>query len=211
MSQQAFPIAYLPPISYVAYFMAASSPVIDLYEHWPKRTYRNRAEIASPKGRYRLSVPVSKDRHHTPVREVKISYKENWQQNHWRAIRSFYSNSPYFLYYESEIKPFYEKKYDTIANLNVELLRKLFVLLNINQPVATSSGYLEKEAIDYDYRDFFNQQKDHVLIPEYIQVFEDRLPFLHNLSVIDLLFNLGPEATVYLENLAAKIRNYYSG
>ncbi|MCF8307746.1 MAG: WbqC family protein [Bacteroidales bacterium] len=211
MSQQAFPIAYLPPISYVAYFMAASSPVIDLYEHWPKRTYRNRAEIASPKGRYRLSVPVSKDRHHTPVREVKISYKENWQQNHWRAIRSFYSNSPYFLYYESEIKPFYEKKYDTIVDLNVELLRKLFVLLNINQPVATSSGYLEKEAIDYDYRDFFNQQKDHVLIPEYIQVFEDRLPFLHNLSVIDLLFNLGPEATAYLENLAAKIYHYYSG
>ncbi|MCF8231028.1 MAG: WbqC family protein [Bacteroidales bacterium] len=208
---QAFPIAYLPPISYVAYFMAASSPLIDIYEHWPKRTYRNRAEIASPKGRYRLSVPVSKDKHHTPVREVKISYKENWQQNHWRAIRSFYSNSPYFLHYESEIKPFYEKKYDTIAELDLELMQQLFDLMNIDQPVITSSGYIEKEDVDYDYRDFFNQQKDHVLIPEYIQVFEDRSPFLHNLSVIDLLFNLGPEATTYLENLAAKIRNYYSG
>lgn len=211
MKLQAFPIAYLPPIDYVAHFMASPNPVIDIHEHWPKRTCRNRAEIASPKGRYRISIPVSKKAHHTPVKEVTISYKENWQQNHWRAIKSFYSNSPYFFFYEQEIKPFFEKKFKTIAELDLALMHQLFGLLNLNKTIQTSSVYLEKTSVAYDYRNYFNHSKEVVLIPEYIQVFEDRQPFLHNLSVLDLLFNLGPEAGNYLANLADKITESYSG
>lgn len=209
--QQAFPIAYLPPVNYVAYYMAASNPVIDLYEHWPKQTYRNRADIASPQGPYKLSVPVTKKAHHTPVCQVGISYREDWQQNHWRAIKSFYNSSPYFLFYEPELRPFFERQYQTIDQLDLALLHKLFALLDISVPIQTSSKYLEREEIDYDFRDFFNQKKDNVLIPEYIQVFEDRQPFLNNLSVIDLLFNLGPEAATYLKRLAKHISDYYSG
>lgn len=211
MRKQAFPIAYLPPIDYLAHFWAAPNPVIDIYEHWPKRTIRNRAEIASPKGRYLLSVPVSKDKHHTPAKDVRISYKENWQVNHWRAIKSFYSNSPYFLYYEQEISYFFEYQYNSITTLDLELMNTLLELMNIDKQITTSSAYLEKKEISHDLRDYFNHKKDKILVPDYIQVFEDRQPFLHNLSILDLLFNLGPEARTYLENLAHKLRNCYSG
>ncbi len=211
MKAQAFPLAYLPSIDYVAHFMAASNPVIDQWEHWPKRTYRNRAEIASPKGRYRISVPVTKKEHHTPANEVLIAYRENWQLNHWRAIKSFYSNSPYFLFYEQEIHQHFMRKYKTIAELDIKLMETLLKLLGISKSIETSSEYLKSKNLDLDFRNYFNHSKDRVFVPKYIQVFEDRQPFLHNLSVIDLLFNLGPEAAGYLQQLAEKLRAYYSG
>jgi len=211
LRKQAFPIAYLPPIDYLAHFLAAPNPVIDIYEHWPKRTLRNRAEITSPKGRYMLSVPVSKDKHHTPAKNVRISYREKWQVNHWRAIKSFYSNSPFFLFYEQDIKYFFEHNYDRIIDLNLELMKTLLELLNINKEVPASYAYIEKNEISHDLREYFNHTKDTVLVPKYIQVFEDRQPFLHNLSILDLLFNLGPEAETYLENLADKLSRRYSG
>jgi len=169
-------------------------------EHFPKQTYRNRANIYSPDGVLALVVPVIKgSKNHTKIKDVKISYDFNWQRLHWLSLQACYRRSAYFEYYEDEFSAFYEKHFPFLFDYNEQLLQ--FILRAIKLPL--SPGYTQSYEAAYphikDFRNTFNPKKERDFNQKpYFQVFEERKGFLGNLSIVDLLFNQGPQSINYL-------------
>jgi hypothetical protein len=193
-----FPIFYLPPVTYFsALNMHNLNFIIEKNEHFPKQTFRNRASIASPNGVLDLIVPVVKGaKVHTPVKDVKISYDFKWQRLHWLSLEACYRSSAYFEYYEDEMAPFYEKKYNFLLDYNLDLLNWIFKQLK-QIPIYTFTSEYDKEYTnDLDYRTQLNNKKYLSELPakKYFQVFSDRNDFLPHLSIVDLLFNQGPQS-----------------
>ncbi|HEY2582503.1 MAG TPA: WbqC family protein, partial [Mucilaginibacter sp.] len=166
----------------------------------PKQTYRNRANIYSPDGILALTVPVVKgSKTHTKIKDVKISYDFDWQRLHWLSLQACYRRSAYFEYYEDELVIFYEKKYPFLFDYNEQFLQ--FILSKIKMQV--SLNYTESFEDEYprlvDFRDSISPKKEsHFDQKPYFQVFEERMGFMKNLSIVDLLFNQGPQAVNYL-------------
>ena len=196
-----FPLFYLPPVEFFSQMKAHKEQiVIEASEHFPKQTYRNRAIIHSPQGKLDLIVPVIKgSKVHTKVRDVKISYDFNWQRLHWMSIQTSYRRSAYFEFYEDAFARFYEEKWDFLFDYNLELLQLLTKSLKLQLPHTFNSTYEETYNDMDDYR-----KSIHPKLPssrgfkEYFQVFDDRNGFLPNLSIIDLLFNQGPQSAAFL-------------
>lgn len=195
--------AYLPPIAFFASVSEAKSITIEQHENYVKQTYRNRCHIFSANGILPLSIPVIKtDGNHTPLKNIQISNVSNWQINHWRAIESAYNKSPFFLYYRDGLEKFYLKKYDKLLEFNTDLLVFLFKKTGLKNEISFSEDFLAVENEDYDFRFKFSPKTKEVLqLPHYYQVFEEKFGFTPNLSIIDLLFNEGPETGGYLDNL----------
>ena len=196
-----FPMFYLPPVEYVVQLNAYKPDVlVDREEHFPKQTYRNRAHIYSPDGVLALTVPVVKgSKTHTKVKDVKISYDFNWQRLHWLSLEACYRSSAYFEYYEDDLAPFYQNKYPYLFDYNEQLLQ--FILKSIKLKIAFK--YTESYESIYpshaDFRSSINPKKEAAIIQKpYFQVFEERKGFQKNLSIVDLLFNQGPQAIDYL-------------
>jgi hypothetical protein len=195
------PMFYLPPVEYFSKFNIYKPGIlIEGEEHFPKQTYRNRADIYSPDGRLTLTVPVSKgSKNHTKIRDVKISYDFKWQRLHWMGLQTCYRSSAYFEYYEDDLAPFYEKKYDYLFDYNEQLLQ--FILKAIKMPVTIN--YTQEYEHEYplldDYRNSITPKKESNTDQKpYFQVFEERRGFMKNLSIVDLLFNQGPQTINYL-------------
>jgi hypothetical protein len=196
-----FPLFYIPPVAWFAKLNAYKPGIlIEREEHFPKQTYRNRANIYSPDGVLQLVVPVVKgSKMHTKVKDVKISYDFNWQRLHWMSLESCYRRSAYFEYYEADFAPFYQKKFTHLFDLNEHYLQLLLKLLKINLPLQ----YTETYEADYtsldDYRSELSTKKEYPFEQKpYYQVFEERSGFIKNLSIVDLLFSQGPRAVNYL-------------
>jgi hypothetical protein len=195
------PMFYLPPVEYFVNLNTYKPDIlIEREEHFPKQTYRNRADIYSPDGKLSLVVPVMKgSKNHTKIKDVKISYDFNWQRLHWMGLQACYRRSAYFEYYEDDFAPFYEKKYDYLFEYNEQLLH--FVLKAIKMPLTLNytETYEEKYPSLTDFRSSVTPKKESDLEQKpYFQVFEDRKGFLKNLSIVDLLFNQGPQTINYL-------------
>lgn len=196
--------AYLPPVSYLGAVLQAGSVVMEHFETYQKQTCRNHCVIYGPNGRQVLSVPVSKvNGNHTLTRDIRISGQCRWRQEHWRSIETAYNNSPFFLYYRDYLEPIYSKSHHFLVDLNLDLLQSIFQMLNTRVDVSFTSKFeihpdgvtdCRQTAVSKHITSAFN-------IPYYHQVFESAHGFLSNLSVVDLIFNLGPEATPYLMNL----------
>ncbi len=193
-----FSLFYLPPIQFFARFRQQQENIlIESAEHFPKQSYRNRAEIQSPNGRLNLIIPVVKgSKVHTPVKDVKISYDFDWQRLHRLSLETCYRSSAFFEYYEDELAPFYQKKWSYLFDYNQELLSLLLKFLKLDIAYRFTDVY-EKEYSE-EYRDFRytihpKKTSDVISIP-YYQVFEDRNGFMQNLSIVDLLFNQGPQS-----------------
>ena len=199
-----FSTAYLPPIAYFAALAKHPEVSIEQYETFPKQTYRNRAVILSANGPLPLVVPVTHPYgNHTYTHNIGISYTERWNVNHWRAIVSAYSASPYFLYYKDKLEAILMQHYERLIDLNEALMQYLFKSLKLSVSLQYTKDYAPAGTINEDYRNLFTPKKDSDLtFPPYSQVFETKMPFVANLSILDLLFNLGPEAKRYLELLA---------
>jgi len=200
-SSAIFPLFYLPPVSY---FTALEEQhfefMVEKQEHFPKQTYRNRATIASPDGTLDLILPVIKgSKTHTPIKDVKISYDSKWQRLHWLSLQTCYRSSAYFEFYEDGLAPFYEKKYPFLFDFNMELLNWFFKQMKINPTIDFTIEY-EKEILGrLDFRNEFNKKNIHNGNSKtYFQVFSDRNVFIPNLSIVDLLFNQGPQTKLYL-------------
>ena len=196
-----FPMFYLPPVEYFVQLNTYKPDiVIERNEHFPKQTYRNRANIYSPDGVLALTVPVIKGaKNHTKAKDVKISYDHNWQRLHWLSLQACYRRSAYFEYYEDELAVFYEKRFDFLFDYNEELLQ--FILTAIKLPLILNftDSYEAAYPLLHDFRNTINPKKK----PEfeqkpYFQVFEDRQGFKKNMSIVDLLFNQGPGSINYL-------------
>ncbi len=196
--------AYLPPIQYIAAFQDASGAAIEIMETYRKQTCRNHCLIYGPNGKQKLTIPVVKvNGNHTLTRDIRISDHQPWQKIHWRSIQTAYNNSPFFLYYEDDFAPFFEKRFEFLTDLNSALLGMILKVLKI--PVApqfTTSFEKIPEGFT-DLRETLVADNIDLLTPaiHYTQPFEPAHGFLPGLSIVDVIFNLGPEAGGYLREM----------
>ena len=198
------PIGYFPPISYFAYLISGE-PQIELHEHFVKQTFRNRCAILGANGRLKLLVPKEKANIRLTVGETSIHNETDWQILHWRSLEAAYRSSPYFEYYEDDLKPFFQQNRTSMFLTNMESIQVVCDLLGLDFNARTTTEYdLKPEGLNL--RDVWNKQ-DYLKLnpiksyPRYIQVFSDRYEFEPDLSILDLLFCLGPKAVDYLKNL----------
>lgn len=200
-----FSTAYFPPISYVAAMLDKQVVVVEQYETFPKQTYRNRAVVATANGLLSLTVPVVRiNGNHTYTKDMAICYNENWAVKHWRAIESAYNSSPYFLYYKDEVEAILNKQYIDLVDLNMDILSFVFKKLKVAKDIMLSTDFVlaEDVATIEDYRNRFSPKNKEILqLPPYDQVFEDRYGFQSDISILDLLFNLGPDSLGYLKEV----------
>jgi len=198
--------AYWPNLQYFYYILNAQHVFIEKHEHYQKQSFRNRTQILSANGVLNLTIPIKNYSEKKSINEVEIFYKEKWQKNHWRAIESAYKNSPYFEFFEEEIKMFYSKEYQFLFEYNNSQLECLLKILRVKKQILFSDNF-EKEFTDkLDLRNSihpkldFNLDKQSIekISLKYYQTFEDKFKFTPNLSILDLIFNKGLEAVDYL-------------
>jgi WbqC-like protein family len=196
------PLFYLPPVGYFSLLQKLGEDfLIEKHEHLAKQTYRNRASIYSPNGKLDITVPLVKGaKTHTKMKDVRISYDFNWQRLHWLSLESCYRSSAYFEFYEDELSRFYTNKFEFLFDYNLELLEWLNKKLKLNKRFEVTGDYFDDIQPELDFRSAMNPKKpeDMVNNKPYYQVFEDKHQFLPNLSIVDLLFNQGPQARLYL-------------
>lgn len=191
-----FPLFYAGNAQYFSALKQHKSVIIDLGERFEKQTFRNRCMISTANGTQQLVVPVVREGKPL-MKDVKISYAEKWQQAHWRALTSAYKSSPYFEFYEDYFRPFYENQIETLEDLNKGILNLFISKMDLDVEVSFSEEY-----VNYPEDDFRNQfskkEYEQHQNERHYQVFDDKHGFLNNLSVFDLLFNLGPESKLFL-------------
>lgn len=190
------PLAYLPSVEYVA-LLRGGDCVVDLGEHFVKRSMRNRARILVTDGVMELTAHVSHaNRPRQPMRDVRLDYSKRWQHQHWGALVSSYASSPYFEHYAAHFEPFYRREYEFLVDYDLRLLETLCTLAHIPFP-RLSEHYVEARPGDRDLRPKQPQGPAFIAEP-YVQVFSDRMPFCANLSFADLLFAEGPDSVSVL-------------
>jgi hypothetical protein len=196
------PTAYFGPIYYYAILLQHPNCTIEIHEHFVKQSIRNRCDIYGANGKLQLTIPKQrKGSDKTIIKEIQISYKESWQKEHWNAIVSSYNSSPYFEYYKDEFLPFFEEQEEYLVNFNNKLQAVILSLLQEEKDIKTTTEYLHQGNFS-DLRDHnWNLEKQE----RYDQVFMEKHGFIANLSILDLLFNLGTESADYLHNLAISI------
>ncbi len=193
----------LPPVHVMAFIIRAGALVLEAHEHYQKRSYRNRYHIAGPQGLLRLSIPLSGGRNSgTPIKELRISEAYDWRQRHIRALTSAYGRAPFFEYYMPGLQQLMEKKIISLFDFNRALLELIFAFLDVEVRIAESPAF-GRAVRSVDMRGQFRPgvQAAAAAFPPYYQVFSDRNGFIPGLSIVDLLFNLGPESLLYLEQL----------
>ena len=203
--------AYLAPVSYYACLLHADRVVTEQHDHYMKQTYRNRCTIAGPDGPLALTVPIVKpDTPKCPMCDIRISDHGNWRHLHWNALESAYGQSPFWEYYRDDFRPFYEQRYDYLMDYNEALQSLVCSLIDFEPRVERSGQYLSATDADgnlLDLREAIHPKRDlHLSLPhyrpvEYYQVFATRLGFLPDLSIIDLLCNMGPESLLVLRQM----------
>ena len=197
---------YLAPVQYYSKLFRAKRVVIETDDNYQKQSYRNRCIIAAANGSLPLSIPVDKPKGvKLKMRDIKIADHGNWQHFHWNAIISAYNSSPFFEYYRDDFYHFYEKTTTYLFDFNEELRSLICTLLDIETSVSYTTKFVQevdknttdlRESI-HPKRDWRNTDKEFVARP-YYQVFTEKRPFIENLSIIDLLFNMGNESRLFL-------------
>ncbi len=189
-----FGTAFIPGIQWFQLLIHSTEPVIDLGEHFIKQTQRNRGIILSSNGQLPLIIPLRKSDSRT-VGSMEISYSEDWQTKGLRAIRSSYMNSPYYEHYQEGFEELFCRKEPLLHEYNKYLLDWIIQQLDMPVQLNYSMEYVEK-GFSNDYRLLVSNE---ILQKEYKQVFSHKMGFVPGLSVIDLLFNKGPESLPYLQ------------
>lgn len=189
--------AYWPNIHYLYHLLNASSICIDIYEHYQKQSFRNRTRILAANGELALTIPVKKWQDKAMVKDIEISYAEDWQKQHWRSITSAYKNSPYFDFLEDELRSFYETEYQFLHQFNAEQLKWIIKAFRLKKEITYSTEYV-KTNFDLDLREEIHPKKEitdrkikELLEKPYYQTFSDKMGFVPDLSVLDLIFNEG--------------------
>ncbi len=195
------PLFYLPPVSWFAEFLAADYEiVVEKWEHFQKQTYRNRAHIYGANGKLSLIIPINHNGNRA-VQDIKISDRENWQQQHWKSIKYAYQSSPYFEYYEDQLSKIYDFNGDSLFQFNIHALEVMLKILKSEKSFNFTSEYLKNPEMQ-DFREQFSAKTETERnFKPYYQVFSDKYGFLADLSVIDVLCNIGPETTTYIQNI----------
>ncbi len=196
--------AYFPPIEYFVYIVHAKELLIEAHENYNKQSYRNRAYIYTANGQLELNIPIKKNGlRHAPIRSVTLD-DSRWKTNHLRAMDAAYNTAPFYLYYQDEIKNILIEENHSLFLLNHRLLHTLCQQIGLSTPMSATKEFIKSPPDVLDLRDKIHPKKKtpfhQIHFPEYTQVFHDKHGFIKNLSILDLLFNLGPESKDYLKN-----------
>ncbi len=200
---------YLPCIQYMCKFILYDEVIIERHENYQKRSYRNRCHVIGSHGVERLSIPLQSGKHEQlPITEVRISYDRPWYASHWNTIKSAYGRAPYFEHYSDTLKEILYARHEFLFEMNTTILNWLTHSIGLRKNTITS--HYEKIALEsIDLRNFVQFKKGitdaKFRAMPYFQVFDDRQDFEPNLSVIDLLFALGPETKGYLRSCLTAI------
>lgn len=192
---------YLAPVEYYASLYRSELVVIEINDNYQKQSYRNRCTIASANGPISLSIPIVKpDKDKSRMKDIRIADHANWRHLHWNAILSAYSSTPYFQYFEDDFRPFYERKIEFLHDFNEELRQLICRFIGIESKVSYTETYINEEIEGYiDLREKIHPKKESDFKTEpYYQIFASKYGFINNLSILDLLFNMGNEARLYL-------------
>lgn len=204
------PTTYLGPIEYYAWLLKGDC-MVECCNNYEKQTYANRCKIMASEGVMDLTIPVAKPWHHIALRDVRIAYDEEWQAMHSRAIKAAYGSAPFYEFFAEYLTPLYEKKWEFLIDFDrkaEEIMLKLLKLEDLT-PIYSS----EYMAIDNcgikDLRKILHPKKNVVPLEinlgvEYYQVFTPKFGFISNLSVLDLVMNMGNEARLYLKRITNK-------
>jgi len=199
-------LQYFPNINYINTLYRGSSAHFLSNTLFKKSTFRNRIQLPSSNGVVVLSIPIKGGRGvHLPYGEVEIDYKTNWQENHFRTISTIYGSSPYFQFYELELSTLYHTRIEKLFSWNfkcLELFLKFSKMSNMVQIKTVSDVPYESLLPDNLSHDLESQPFE---FPEYEQVFQEKIGFLPNMSCLDLLMNLGPDAAGYIQDLTNKL------
>ena len=201
---------YFGPVQWYQKLCRYEEVEIEQYENFQKQTFRNRCLIATPNGTQSLTVPVEHSTNcqlsivnYQFIKDLRISDHGNWRHLHWNALQSAYGESPFFEYYQDDIRPFFEKRWDYLLDFNEAIRETICELIDIQPKVSYSSAFRTESMEFLDFRSVINPKHpapDADFVPKpYYQVWQSKHGFLPNLSILDLLFNMGPESIIILK------------
>jgi hypothetical protein len=201
--------AYFPPLPYMACITGSQDILIEKHENYCKQSFRNRCCIVSSNGILPLVIPVKRNKGcKTLISEVRPDYSYKWQKLHRVSIESAYRSAPFFEYYIDDIMPFFELRYDWLLDMNTAILNTLLDILNIPAITVYTGSYQKLPLAGIvDARDIFHPKRriskdiSYSGYTEYTQVFQGKLGFIANMSILDLLFNTGPDAGNILNSI----------
>jgi len=197
---------YFGPIQWYQKLFRYDHCIIEQHDSYQKQTFRNRCVIATANGVQALTVPVEHSDDKMQTKDLRISDHNQWRRVHWNALQSAYSESPFFDYYADDLRPFFEQKYDFLIDFNEAIRQKICELIDIHPYVEYTDSFLlpltsHPSPLD-DYRDVIHAKHplpdDTFEAKRYWQVFQHKHGFQPNLSILDLLFCMGPESVFYL-------------
>jgi len=187
--EQVFPLLYFGPTAYYRILGREETPYIAFKERYSKQTLRNRCNIYGANGKITLSLPVKRIHgRDTEMSDALLSYDEPWQQIHWRSIKSAYSRSPYFEFYEDQFLALYSKKHTHLIAFLLECNAVIFDILKLKHPLPYQN------IVAPELQKILDTRANPAGYPEekhYYQIFEDRHGFIPNLSVLDWIFHCG--------------------
>ena len=190
--------AYLPPVNFFTAIKSGGDVLIEQYDNYCKQTYRNRCRIATAGGVQTLTIPVVKSESPKQLmKDVRISDHGDWRRQHWNALESAYMNSPFFMYYQDDFRPFYERRIEFLIDFNTQLTELILKLAGMDKKIKLTESYSRPTQGINDLRQLIDPQQTSQNRP-YWQVFKQKYGFQPNLSAVDLLFNMGPEFPLYL-------------
>ena len=195
--------SYFPSISHCVAMAQSEKIVFEMEDNFQKQTNRNRTYIYSPNGIQLLNIPVKHSKEtHQKTKEIKIENDFNWQKQHLKSLEAAYRTSPFFEFFEDEIRPIFEKKHHFLMDLNFESLEFVAKCMRMKLDYETTVEYFPDvdSNLILDFRTLVDGKKDQSQFESYTQVFDDKHGFLSNLSVLDLLFNEGKYALDYLKS-----------
>ena len=194
--------AYFAPIEWYWHLNHSQVAYVEQWDTYRKQTYRNRCRIATANGVQTLSVPVERSEDGQigrQMRDTVISDHGNWRHQHWNALVSAYGESPFFQFYEDDINPFFIKKYKFLYDLNMEICQTVCSLIDIKPTIRPTEEFLPIDSCSNDLRETITPKRETGFCAKpYQQVFQQKNGFLPNLSILDLLFNMGPESIFYV-------------
>lgn len=193
---------YFPSIAHFVAMANANDIVFEVEDNFLKQTYRNRTYIYAANGKLALNIPViHTQKNRQQYKDVKIFNEEKWQDHHWKSLLSAYRTSPFFEYYEDELRPLFEEKINFILDFNFKCFETICDCLQLELNTSKTNVFEKNIENTEDFRYLVNAKKDYLKPFEtYNQVFQEKHGFINNLSILDLLFNEGPNTLNYLES-----------
>lgn len=192
---------YFPSIIQMAAVAQAQQIIFEIQDNYQKQTYRNRAHIAHSNGLLKLHIPIkhSSTGKRQKTKEVKVENDFPWQEQHWKSLQSAYRTSPFFEFYEDDLEPLFSKNIEFLLEHNLTIFNVLMELIGNSKKISTTEKYVENPTCQ-DFRFLVSAKTEpHYKMEKYIQVHEKNHGFIQNLSILDLLFNQGPNSLNYLE------------